>query len=84
MLPPACLILSFDPFFQLLTPLSHCLCVYKLAVITSISTGMATTRKCPTYLWLDPAPYIHPTSVVMNALTFGQLFCFRVLLSMQA
>jgi len=26
------------------TPLSYCLCAYKLAVITSISTGMAATR----------------------------------------
>jgi len=66
------------------TPLSHCLCVYKRAVITSISTGMAATRKWPTYLWLDPTPYIHPTSLVMNAPFFGQLFCFHVLLSMQA
>jgi len=66
------------------TPLSHRLCVYKLAVITSISTGMAATRKCPTYLWLDPTPYSHPTSLVMNAPTFDQLFCFNMLLSMQA
>ena len=31
-----------------------------------------------------PTPYIHPTSLVMNAPIFGQLFCFHVLLSMQA